>query len=400
MGEVCEVMDVDHKMPRSQSDGIPFISAKDLVSSSDIDFSETKFISEEDYLRQAKKCAPKKNDVLFSRIGTIGVARLVRDERKFGISYSLCIVRPSEKIAPEYLETLMNSEVVRSQATVRTQSIAVPDLGLKQIENFLIPLPPIGVQQRIGRIYQRAKRLQGLRGQANQLTNKIVQSVFLKMFGDPTTNPMGWQSIPLGEITELTTSGATPTVGNSALYANEQDGVPFFRIQNIGENHLIPLNLKYITKEVNNTLLQRSQIRPDDVLMTITGRLGTAAVVPPQTKMGNINQHICLVRLRHDLAEPTYIAAHLNSEGSHAEIMQKQHGATRIALNHRTIRNLGIMLPPLELQRKFRKAVERIGFLSERQQQTAEEINQLFHSLMHKAFRGELSVANSPIQRS
>lgn len=148
LGDICGIMDVDHKIPKSQFTGVPFISAKDLVGDEDdINFTDIKFVSEEDYRIQAKKCTPRKNDVLFSRTGAkLGIARLVKDDRKFGISSSLCIVRPSEKILPVYLETLMNSDKVHDQAELGTKSIGVPDLALHEIKKFQVPLPPIEYQ--------------------------------------------------------------------------------------------------------------------------------------------------------------------------------------------------------------------------------------------------------------
>lgn len=127
LGDICSVMDVDHKMPKSQESGIPFISVKDLSDNGELDFADCKFISEEDYNKQKKKCSVRKNDVLFSRIGTIGLSKIVEDDTKFGISYSLCIIRSSDKILPEYLENVVSSPIILNQAKVGTRSIAVPD---------------------------------------------------------------------------------------------------------------------------------------------------------------------------------------------------------------------------------------------------------------------------------
>src|SRR6266702_1182334 len=124
--------------------------------------------------------------------------------------------------------------------------------------------------------------------------------------------PDGWKQVSIGDIAELVTSGATPKVGNAELYSDESHGVPFFRIQNVGVNRLILSDLKYVTRQVHEKHLKRSKLHPNDVLITITGRLGTSAVVPPAISSGNINQHICLIRLRQNVADPYYISFHLN----------------------------------------------------------------------------------------
>ena len=91
----------------------------------------------------------------------------------------------------------------------------------------------------------------------------------------------------LGEIAERITGGATPTAkGNSyttakgAGHPNGEKGIPFLRIQNVIENAIDLTNVEYIIPKIHNTLLKRSQLKPNDILFTITGRIGTAAVVP------------------------------------------------------------------------------------------------------------------------
>jgi type I restriction enzyme S subunit len=145
---------------------------------------------------------------------------------------------------------------------------------------------------------------------------------------------------------------------------------------------LILTDLKYITEEVHKSDLRRSQLQPGDVLVTITGRLGTAAVVPPEIERANINQHICLIRLKKNVANPYYIAFHLNSDESHREIMSKQHGSTRIALNHRTVNSLRINLPPMEIQTKIAATLKQANLLK----QTHEQANQLANKIIQSVF--------------
>jgi type I restriction enzyme S subunit len=77
LGEIAEVMDTDHKMPKAKDHGIFFISPKDFIDNGEIDFQNAKKISEEDFERISRKCKPETGDLLFSRIGTIGKVRKV-----------------------------------------------------------------------------------------------------------------------------------------------------------------------------------------------------------------------------------------------------------------------------------------------------------------------------------
>lgn len=198
--------------------------------------------------------------------------------------------------------------------------------------------------------------------------------------------PNGWKVVPISEISELITSGATPKVGKAELYSNETNGIPFFRIQNIGIGNLVLSSLKYVTYEVHNTLLERSKVKPGDVLVTITGRLGTAAVVPDRIKEASINQHICLIRLKKAIADPDYVSFHLNSQQSHDEIMQKQHGATRIALNHKSVGSLRIVLPPVETQKKIVSTLKRARSLMQKRELAIQRTTGILKSIFLKMF--------------
>lgn len=149
---LCDkIADVDHNMPKAVSDGVPFISAKDLKDDGTIDFSEPKMISEEDYQRLSRKVQIKRDDIVYSRIGArLGKARLVSVDMRFLISYSCCLVRPRhEFIDKHYLQVFLDSTMALNQAHKGTQSIGVPDLGLGEIKSFQVPIPPLAEQHRI-----------------------------------------------------------------------------------------------------------------------------------------------------------------------------------------------------------------------------------------------------------
>ena len=98
----------------------------------------------------------------------------------------------------------------------------------------------------------------------------------------------------LGALLKSISSGATPRRSDSSLYA--ESGIRFLRILNVEDGEVLDRDLKYITDEVHQGQLNRSQLADDDVLMTITGRVGSAAVVRDYHLPANINQH--LVRMR------------------------------------------------------------------------------------------------------
>jgi type I restriction enzyme M protein len=132
--------------------------------------------------------------------------------------------------------------------------------------------------------------------------------------------------------------------------------IPFFRIQNISAGEILLNDVKYIKSEVHEGQLLRSQLQAGDVLLTITGRVGTSAVVPNDLPPANINQHIARLRLREGIS-PDYISAYLNSEFGQLQCLRYSTGTTRIAMDYDAIRNIRVPLPLEEIQKRIIQTV-------------------------------------------
>jgi type I restriction enzyme, S subunit len=145
-----QIKDVDHKMPKPADSEIPYISTKDFIGDEDIDFNNAKHISEEDYNALSRKIKPELNDILISRYGTVGAVRKVKTSRKFQASYSIAIVKPNlEEVSPDFLVTVLHSEIGQDQMRKSIRASSQPDLGLEYIRKFDIPFPPLPEQLRI-----------------------------------------------------------------------------------------------------------------------------------------------------------------------------------------------------------------------------------------------------------
>ncbi len=154
----AEINDINHEMPVAVDTGVPFLSAKDLLDTGELNFTENvKQISEEDFQKLSKKIQPRRDDIIYSRIGArLGKARLVETDVRFLVSYSCCVVRVyKQRAMPQYICRLLDTDLVLTEAKARTNGIGVPDLGLDEIARFPIPLPPLSVQAEIVRYLQK-----------------------------------------------------------------------------------------------------------------------------------------------------------------------------------------------------------------------------------------------------
>ncbi len=139
--------------------------------------------------------------------------------------------------------------------------------------------------------------------------------------------------------------GATSKRSDNSLYA--ASGVRFLRILNVEDGEILDRNLKYITEKVHQNKLARSQLDVGDVLMTITGRVGSAAVVHKEHLPANINQHIARLRVDTTRYRLEFLSEWLNCPIGQNLSNRFVSGGTRAALNYGAIRSIRIPLPDL-----------------------------------------------------
>ena len=145
-----QIGDLDHKMPLECDDRIPYVSPKDFYDKNEINFTTAKKISREDFEKLRQKIQPEKNDIIFPRYGTIGENRFVVTENEFLASYSCAIIKNMNEIMePKYSYYYSLSPLVKSEIIRYINKTTQPNVGLKSIQMFVYPLPPLAEQKRI-----------------------------------------------------------------------------------------------------------------------------------------------------------------------------------------------------------------------------------------------------------
>ena len=141
-----KITDGAHFTPTYVEVGVPFLRVTDITESN----TSKKYIPQEEHLELIKRCRPEKGDVLYSKNGTIGIAKLVDWDWEFSIFVSLCLIKPKQELLdPHYLTCFLNSDTAYAQATARSKSGTVTNLHLVDIKTIKIPLPPLATQQAI-----------------------------------------------------------------------------------------------------------------------------------------------------------------------------------------------------------------------------------------------------------
>lgn len=178
--QICiKITDGTHKTPKYQERGIPFLRVTDLTNSND----SKKFISLEEHKELIKRCKPEKGDILYSKNGTIGVAKTIDWDYEFSIFVSLCLIRPDKNIIlPKFLEFFLNTPFALNQAFQHSKKGTITNLHLNEINKMTVPLPPIPLQQRFVKLVEHVEELKEnvkkTKQNSGELFNYLMQKAF------------------------------------------------------------------------------------------------------------------------------------------------------------------------------------------------------------------------------
>jgi type I restriction enzyme, S subunit len=168
LDDLCTLItDGTHYTPTYTEAGIPFISVKNL-SSGKLNFSNTRFISEQEHNEFIKRCHPEEGDVLLTKVGTTGIAVTISTNKEFSIFVSVALLKfVKEFIDADYLTRLINSPLVKKYSADGTEGVGNKNLVLRKIKAFIIPIPPLAEQRRI------VEKIDRLMGMCDRLEDSI-----------------------------------------------------------------------------------------------------------------------------------------------------------------------------------------------------------------------------------
>ncbi len=251
----------------------------------------------------------------------------------------------------------------------------------KDVSRLKIPLPPLVEQQKIAAILDAADSLRQKDQQLIDHYTTLSQSLFLEMFGDPVTNPMGWDKVLFGDVGKLDRGKSKHRPRNDPkLLGGSHPLIQTGDVANSGG---------YITEYTSTYsdigLEQSKKWNIGTLCITIaaniakTGVLTFAACFPDSVvgfisnKKTNIEYvQYWLSFLQKTLEETAPMAAQKN-------------------INLKILRELDIPLPPIELQNQFADRIQAIESQKQQAQAGLEKSNDLFNSLLQRAFSGELT---------
>lgn len=268
-----------------------------------------------------------------------------------------------------------------------------PQITRQGLSRVVVPVPSgqdsLAEQRRIADILDKADAIRRKRKEAIALTEELLRSAFLEMFGDPVTNPKGWPLRALGEVSDVA-GGLQVT----SARASNPISMPYLRVANVYRDRL---NLSEV-KDIRVTEAERARatLRHGDVLV-VEGHgnpeeLGRSAVWRDEIAGCTHQNHLIRVRATAGVLDATFLSAFLNSSSGKKQMLalgKTTSGLNTISTNN--VRSVQIVVPPLRQQAEYAEMVGRIATLGETMQRRSAGDEDLFNSLVARAFSGALS---------
>lgn len=320
-----------------------------------------------------------------SRIN-VGSVAMCEDKDGGAVSPMYIIVRSKPGLLPRYLFHFLKSEAGLHQIRHRCEGAVRFQLKFRDLCAIPIYVPPLLQQERIVKLLDEADELRKLRAQADRRTADLIPALFYEMFGENAKTPH--VRVKLEQIAKVVSGVAKGRKFNGRLPVE----VPYLRVANVQAGHLDLSEIKTIQALPEE--VEELALRKGDVLLTEGGdfdKLGRGAMLEQDLPNCIHQNHVFRVRVEQSKLDPVYFAKFLLTGEARRYFLGCAKRTTNLAsINMTQLRALPVLLPPLTLQKEFASRVSDIRVMQDEQAASRRRLDDLFHSMLHRAFNGEL----------
>jgi len=337
----------------------------------------------------------QEGDIVFARTGaTTGKSFLIRacPERVVFASY-LIRVRPNlREVEPGYLAWYFQTPDYWRQISSNLSGTAQPGVNATKLKALSVPRPPLPEQRRIADILDKADAIRRKRREAIALTEELLRSAFLEMFGDPVTNPKRWPVKPLGELLDTIDSGWSPVCEARRALDDEWGvlklGAVTFGRYDDRENKALGADLSPAPE---------LEVKAGDVLFSRKNTYEHVAacvlVVSTRQRLMLPDLIFRLVLARGSGLRPETLWSLLSNERLRKQVQQLAGGTAGSMPNisKERLKGVNLPVPPMARQERFAAAVSASESTRTALEAAARESEVLFSSLVARAFSGGLT---------
>ena len=323
--------------------------------------------------RKLKCTFLSKGDVLVARMpDPLGRATVfpLKGERQYITAVDVCIIRPPDHCESKYIMYAINSSKVRLEIGRQSTGTTRKRISRKKLGEISIPLPPLTTQKRIATILDDAQALKQKNEQLLKEYDELAQSIFLDMFGDPVTNPKGWEVKTIEDVSENRDSNRVPIKKDDR--ANIQGIYPYY-----GATGIVDF--------INDFKFEGEYLLIAEDGKNLVNRKKPIAWLAKGKFWVNNHAHVVEYNGRANL---TFLSFQLNN----IDISKFITGIDQFKLNRGNLNRISVYVPPLKLQNQFAEKIKLIEQQKELAKKELKESKDLFQALLQKAFNNTLNV--------
>lgn len=329
----------------------------------------------------------REGDVLFAKItpcmenGKVAIATGLTNGLGRG-STEFFVIRTNGEVLSEYVFHFLRREDFRQEAKRNfTGTAGQQRVPRAFMENARIPLPPLEEQRRIVDILNRAASIRRLRDQANATLRALIPALFIKMFGDPAENPMGWEVRPLGD---LIVRGP-----QNGLYRPKSDygsGTRILRIDGFYDGSVTdPASWQRV--KLPETEVRRYALEANDIVINRVNSLpylGKSALIPKLDEPAVFESNMMRLAVDESRILPQVLIAMLQLQSVRQMLRARAKEAiNQASINQTDVSELQIILPPQGRQMALIEAIDGVGAVSALSAQAERIADAAQASLMH-----------------
>lgn len=293
------------------------------------------------------------------------------------------ITAKSESLDQGYLYHFLPKALDKIHA--ETPAVTVKHLSVKGIRAIEIPLPPLPEQKRIAAILDKADAIRRKRQQAIQLADDFLRAVFLDMFGDPVTNPKGWNVV---ELSTLVDPNDKLNYGVVQPGDHEEDGVPLVRSGDLSDVTPDVNQLRRVSASIDSKH-RKSKLKGNEILIACVGTIGRVGWVSDAMVGWNIARAVTRIPIREGVNRE-YVYRYLQNPVVQGYFERETRAVAQPTLNVGLIAKTPVALPPHDLQIAFLERYRTIQAYKKRLLVALGAQDELAGCLSQRAFAGQL----------
>lgn len=323
--------------------------------------------------------------VLYSKLRPYLNKVVLPDGRGLATTELVPMLPDPSRLDRKYLAYYLRSKSFVDWVSSQVAGAKMPRVSMQLFWQHEIPLPPLPEQKRIAAILDKADAIRSKRQQAIQLADNFLRAVFLDMFGDPVTNPNGWDVV---ELSTLVDPRDKLNYGVVQPGENEEAGVPLVRSGDLSDATPDVDQLRRVSASIDSKH-RKSKLKGNEILIACVGTIGRVGWVSEAMIGWNIARAVTRIPIREGVNRE-YVYRYLQNPVVQGYFERETRAVAQPTLNVGLIAKTPVALPPHELQIAFLERYKAFQSYKNRLMNTLEAQENLAGSLSQKAFSGQL----------